>query len=38
MTIKHIKNKKECDHSFVVKGVIGFCCRECIKCGYFEVM
>lgn len=24
MTIKRIKNKKECDHSFVVKGVIGF--------------
>lgn len=37
MTIKRIR-KDKCEHKFIVKGDVGFCCRECVKCGYFEVM
>ncbi|QGH73737.1 hypothetical protein [Klebsiella phage 31] len=38
MAIRRIKNKKECNHSFVTKGSIGFACLECTKCGYWEVL
>lgn len=31
-------SQSDCKHKFVIKGDVGFCCRECIKCGYFEVM
>lgn len=29
---------KKCNHSFIIKGVVGFACRECTKCGYWEVL
>lgn len=32
------RKQDKCNHSFIVKGEIGYCCRECTKCGYWEVM
>lgn len=29
---------KPCKHNFLIKGRVGFCCKECTKCGYWEVL